>query len=282
VGVRLEAELARVGQPAHLPLRLGLDDEVGGAVLERAGDVPAEADLLAGEAILAGVVDVDAGEGDGPRGLEVIDGGLDAEGAGALGSPAALYLAAARGGVPPHPSPAVPTRYVPAPSRDLNNRIVDRDLTTDERMLFVSIDKADYETVDLMLKKGVDINAYYVRMGTTPLGRAMEQDNRAMMQFLLERGADVRGYVYEKKDYHVFSYLVAAVQRRDLGLVEYLHNWGAGINSVSWDYNHGYHNALFRLGVSAEDVPINSPEQCCCMAVSKNQRREAAAILQVW
>ena len=123
-------------------------------------------------------------------------------------------------------------------------------------MLFVAIDKADYVTVDLMLKKGVDINAYYVRMGTTPLGRAMEQDNRAMMQFLLERGADVRGYVYEKKDYHVFSYLVAAVQRRDLGLVEYLHNWGAGINSVSWDYNHGYHNALFRLGVSAEDVPI--------------------------
>jgi len=172
--------------------------------------------------------------------------------AGLLGN----VFGAILGGGSAEPSSAVPTRYVPAPSRDLNNRIVDRDLTTDERMLFVAIDKADYETVDLMLKKGVDINAYYVRMGTTPLGRAMEQDNRAMMQFLLERGADVRGYVYEKKDYHVFSYLVAAVQRRDLGLVEYLHNWGAGINSVSWDYNHGYHNALFRLGVSAEDVPI--------------------------
>lgn len=80
VGVGLEAQLSGVGQPAHLPLGLGLDDEVGRAALEGAGDVPAEADLVAGQAVLAGVVDVDAGQGDGVGRLEVVDGALDAEG----------------------------------------------------------------------------------------------------------------------------------------------------------------------------------------------------------
>ena len=80
VGVGLETQLAGVGQPAHLPLGLGLDDEVGRAALEGAGDVPAEADLVAGQAVLAGVVDVDAGQGDGVGRLEVVDGALDAEG----------------------------------------------------------------------------------------------------------------------------------------------------------------------------------------------------------
>ena len=78
MGVGLEAQLAGVGQPAHLPLGLGLDDEVGLAALERAGDVPAEADLVAGQAVLAGVVDVDAGEGDG-QGLAAIQTKIYAE-----------------------------------------------------------------------------------------------------------------------------------------------------------------------------------------------------------
>ena len=38
----------------HLPLGLGLDDEVRRAALKGAGDVPAEADLVAGQAVLAG------------------------------------------------------------------------------------------------------------------------------------------------------------------------------------------------------------------------------------
>ena len=83
VGVGLQAQLAGVGQPAHLPLGLGLQDQVGGAVLEGAVDVPTKGDLLAGELVLSGVVDVHPGQGDGLGRLEVVDGGLDPEGVAA-------------------------------------------------------------------------------------------------------------------------------------------------------------------------------------------------------
>ena len=83
-----------------------------------------------------------------------------------------------------------PAVYVPG---RITTPIIDRELTTDENMLFLAIDKADYNTIQLMLDKGVDINAYYRSKGTTPLGRALEKNNRTTIQFLLERGADVQG-----------------------------------------------------------------------------------------
>ena len=72
VAVGLQAQLAGVGEPAHLPLRLGLEHEVVRPALERAGHVAAEGDLLAGQAGLRGVVDVGAGEVHGARGGEVV------------------------------------------------------------------------------------------------------------------------------------------------------------------------------------------------------------------
>ena len=130
------------------------------------------------------------------------------------------------------------------------------DLTTDENMLFLAIDKADYNTIQLMLDKGVDINAYYRNKGTTPLGRALEKNNRTTIQFLLERGADVQGYVYDAGNYRVRSYLVQAADRHDLTLVQYLHNWGADINGLSWSYGFGFYNALFTLGTSSDDLNV--------------------------
>ena len=146
-----------------------------------------------------------------------------------------------------------PAVYVPG---RITTPIIDRELTTDENMLFLAIDKADYNTIQLMLDKGVDINAYYRSKGTTPLGRALEKNNRTTIQFLLERGADVQGYVYDAGNYRVRSYLVAAADRHDLALVQYLHNWGADINGTSWDYGFGYFNALFMLSSSADDINI--------------------------
>ena len=146
-----------------------------------------------------------------------------------------------------------PTVHVPG---QISTPLIDRDLTTDESMFFLAIDQADYNTIQLMLDKGVDINAYYRTKGTTPLGRALEKNNRTTIQFLLERGADVQGYVYDAGNYRIRSYLVEAADRHDLTLVQYLHNWGADINGLSWDYGRGYYNALFTLGSSAEDINV--------------------------
>ena len=90
---------------------------------------------------------------------------------------------------------ARPSVYIPG---QITTPVVDRDLTTDENMFFLAIEKADYNTMQLMLDKGVAINAYYTRKGTTPLGYALEKNNRTTIQFLLERGADVQGYVFHQ------------------------------------------------------------------------------------
>ena len=76
VAVGLQAQLAGVGQPGRLPLGLGLQHEVVGAALDRAGHVPTERDLLAGEGGLRRVVDVDAGDVHAGRSPEVVDGRL--------------------------------------------------------------------------------------------------------------------------------------------------------------------------------------------------------------
>ena len=146
-----------------------------------------------------------------------------------------------------------PSVYIPG---QITTPFVDRDLTTDENMFFLAIEKADYNTMQLMLDKGVAINAYYTRKGTTPLGYALEKNNRTTIQFILERGADVQGYVFHQEKNRMHSYLVEAAKDSDLTLVQYLHNWGADINGTSWDYSYGYFNALFTLGSSAVDMNI--------------------------
>ena len=146
-----------------------------------------------------------------------------------------------------------PSIYIPG---QITTPYIDRALTTDENMFFLAIEKADYNTMQLMLDKGVDINAYYSVKDTTPLGRAMHMNNRTTIQFLLERGADVQGYVFDRGENHTHSYLVEAADKHDLALVQYLHNWGADINGLSWSYGYGFYNALFTLGTSSDDLNV--------------------------
>ena len=146
-----------------------------------------------------------------------------------------------------------PSIYIPG---QITTPYIDRALTTDENMFFLAIEKADYNTMQLMLDKGVDINAYYSVKDTTPLGRAMHMNNRTTIQFLLERGADVQGYVFDRGENRTHSYLVAAADKGDLALVQYLHNWGADINGLSWSYGYGFYNALFTLGISSDDLNV--------------------------
>ena len=80
VGVGLQAQLARERHPAVLALGLRFEHQVVPAVLGGAGHVAAEGDLLAGQVVLGGVVDVHAGDVHGGRGLEVVDGRLHAVG----------------------------------------------------------------------------------------------------------------------------------------------------------------------------------------------------------
>jgi len=83
VGVGLQAQLARERHPAVLALGLRFEHQVVPAVLGGAGHVAAEGDLLAGQVVLGGVVDVHAGDVHGGRGLEVVDGRLHAVGVSA-------------------------------------------------------------------------------------------------------------------------------------------------------------------------------------------------------
>ncbi len=106
-----------------------------------------------------------------------------------------------------------------------------------EKLFILAITSNDYDTAKALLDTGnVDINGVYkgdyfnwfADNGITPLYWAINTGNRLMMQFLLENGADVTGY-YNYKNDHI-SYLVWAVSKQDLSLIEFLHNWGAPIN----------------------------------------------------
>lgn len=59
---RLQPELARIWQPTQLALRLGFQDQIVGATLDRAGQIATEGDLLASQLVLRGVIDVDPGD----------------------------------------------------------------------------------------------------------------------------------------------------------------------------------------------------------------------------
>ena len=127
-------------------------------------------------------------------------------------------------------SAPVNTRFTP---------IVEK-LNTNERMLIAAIKNGDGDTVQSMINAGVKLNAIYAGCpGGTPLGLAIAVGNREMQQLLLSNGADVRGWRTEKGIVH--SYLVHAAFDYDMGLLQYLHNWGANINETT---NDGY------LGVS--------------------------------
>ena len=139
---------------------------------------------------------------------------------------------------------------------EINNRIIEREPTTDERMLFVAIEQGDADTVRRMLDKGLDINAYYNFKTATPLSCAIYNGKNEIMQLLLERGADVRGYVTSTREYRVHSYFVQAAANGNLPLMEYLHNWGAPINSIQDVYARDRRNALLSMPLGREGIAI--------------------------
>ena len=73
---RLQPELARIWQPTQLALRLGLQDQIVGATLDRAGQIATEGDLLASQLVLRGVIDVDASDIKGLGDGKMVDGWL--------------------------------------------------------------------------------------------------------------------------------------------------------------------------------------------------------------
>lgn len=142
------------------------------------------------------------------------------------------------------------------PHWEINNRVIEREPTTNERMLFVAIEKGDSDTVNRMLDTGIDINAYYSFKFATPLSCAIYNEQRDIMQLLLARGADVRGYVTSKREYSVHSYFVQATINGDLALMEYLHNWGAPIDSIQDVYATYRRNALLCMPLNNEGLEI--------------------------
>lgn len=118
--------------------------------------------------------------------------------------------------------------------------------SSNDKLFMLAVENGDTETAAQMLAQGVNVNGvfyfskdpYY--WGVTALRKAVDNNNRPMMQFLLENGADVTGYhVFErarKKDYYI-SYIVLASIEQNTELVTYLHNWGADISSKGF---HGW------------------------------------------
>lgn len=108
-----------------------------------------------------------------------------------------------------------------------------------EQLFLMAVNDGDIELAREILKTGIDINGVYKidrglcssYEGNTPLSIAIWRGNRKMQQFLLENGADVSGYYTFDNKY--CSYIVKAMYEKKLELVQYLHNWGASINSYS-------------------------------------------------
>lgn len=120
--------------------------------------------------------------------------------------------------------------------------------THNEKLFMLAVEKHDMGTVKEMLATGVDINGVYgiTNKGITPFYRALLNGDRDMMQFLLENGADVNGY-YDYDNQYICYLVEAADQYTDIGILEYLHNWGADINGKDKYGNNALNVALGRV-----------------------------------
>lgn len=103
--------------------------------------------------------------------------------------------------------------------------------SSNDKLFMLAVKNGDTETAAQMLAQGVNVNGVFYldqyHWGYTALRSAMDNNNRPMMQFLLENGADVTGYhvIDRQKDYYI-SYIVLAAANADTELVTYLRNWG--------------------------------------------------------
>lgn len=115
--------------------------------------------------------------------------------------------------------------------------------TSEEKLFILAVQKNDFNTAQQMLDAGVDINGVYPlnsgigsgRQGTTAFGEALRDENRDMMQFLLERGANVKGWYDYSGNY--WSYIdrlnYIYYGHADTSLLQYLIDWGTNVNEYS-------------------------------------------------
>lgn len=115
-----------------------------------------------------------------------------------------------------------------------------------EKLFMLAVEKNDIGTVGEMLNAGVDVNGVYPslyyssynRRGKTALMIAIQQNNRDMMQFLLENGADITGfYMYDNRHISYLEYVMSLNSLNhgydNIELAQFLIDWGADINGYS-------------------------------------------------
>lgn len=90
--------------------------------------------------------------------------------------------------------------------------------------LISAVAKSDIKTVEILLKKGADVN-YKDFSGKVPLRIAMENNNKNMISLLLEKGAKI-----EFKDSKGCTILLNAVEHGNVDMVSFLLEKGAFIN----------------------------------------------------
>lgn len=116
--------------------------------------------------------------------------------------------------------------------------------TSEEKLFMLAVEKNDFDTAQQMLDAGVDINGVYPGnsrlssgLGKTALSTALFYENRDMMQFLLERGANIKGWYLYSGDYvsYLESYLRVHNGHGDTTLIQYMLDWGTTVNEYSVD-----------------------------------------------
>lgn len=115
--------------------------------------------------------------------------------------------------------------------------------TSEEKLFMLAVENNDFGTAQQMLDAGVDINAVYPgnysgstgQFVTTAFFEALKNNNRDMMQFLLEHGADVKGWYDYNGNY--WSYIEILNNSKDghadTSLLQYLMDWGTSVNEYS-------------------------------------------------
>ena len=107
-----------------------------------------------------------------------------------------------------------------------------------QKLFMLAIRDGDYATVKDLIDAGVDVNGVYESSvgwpsnnpGATPLYIAIDNNQRDIMQLLLENGADVNGFYTFKGGYLPYMVLVSYIGAKCLDTLQYLHNWGADVN----------------------------------------------------
>ena len=115
--------------------------------------------------------------------------------------------------------------------------------TSEEKLFMLAVENNDFDTAQQMLDAGVDINGVYPgsyglstsTYQTTALGEALKKNNRDMMQFLLERGANVKGWYDYKGNYWSYIDRINSYNsgHADTSLLQYLIDWGTNVNEYS-------------------------------------------------